>query len=624
MKAGELTRHVQHCENEVDNLPADNIEERRTMIRDEISRITLELSELAKFSRLNYTGFVKILKKHDKRTDFMLRPMFMLRLKTKPLYVENSDSLIYRLSKLYDQIRSDPRPRPEGEASQSHGQVFVRTTSKYWVHYDNVTEAKCFILKYLPVLVFPSRRRKLDLAVSSVYLDNDQMDLYRGRLEKKEGAIAIRIRWYGSDEPQELFVERKMHKEDWTGEVSVKARFPIKAKHVNEFLKGTYQSEDLRKKFLKDSTINSHEIDDLVALASDIQNSILTMGLRPKLRTFYNRTAFQFPGDARVRISLDTDLCMIREDGPKRSGEGWKREDLEIVDYPFSGLPPGEITRFPHAILEVKLQTQAGQEPPNWANALISSHLVEEVPKFSKYIHGCATLFPETLSLFPYWLPQMETDIRRPQTTELEVDSDDVNLGGSSEEVSSSGKEPATLTGANHLVPPPTKQADHLSIVITGDDGETEKTLLLQKEKTPDRLPLMFKGALSSIIDSHKDSKEETTQQKRIHVPVRVEPKVFFANERTFLSWIHFAIFLGGIAIALVGLGNKHARLSGYLFGLVSALFTIYALYLYLWRAERIREREPGPYDDRFGPVLVVLVFLAAMVVNMIFGALQE
>ena len=28
-------------------------------------------------------------------------------------------------------------------------------------------------------------------------------------------------------------------------------------------------------------------------------------------------------------------------------------------------------------------------------------------------------------------------------------------------------------------------------------------------------------------------------QQKRIVLPVRVEPKVFFANERTFLSWLH-------------------------------------------------------------------------------------
>ena len=35
--------------------------------------------------------------------------------------------------------------------------------------------------------------------------------------------------------------------------------------------------------------------------------------LRPMVRTQYMRTAFQIPFDATVRISLDTNLCMIKE-----------------------------------------------------------------------------------------------------------------------------------------------------------------------------------------------------------------------------------------------------------------------------------------------------------------------
>ena len=38
--------------------------------------------------------------------------------------------------------------------------------------------------------------------------------------------------------------------------------------------------------------------------------------------------------------------------------------------------------RFPYAVLEVKLQTQMGQEPPAWVRDLVTSHLVEAVPKF--------------------------------------------------------------------------------------------------------------------------------------------------------------------------------------------------------------------------------------------------
>ena len=31
--------------------------------------------------------------------------------------------------------------------------------------------------------------------VNSVYFDNDSLELYHGRLDKKPGAIALRIRW---------------------------------------------------------------------------------------------------------------------------------------------------------------------------------------------------------------------------------------------------------------------------------------------------------------------------------------------------------------------------------------------------------------------------------------------
>lgn len=35
------------------------------------------------------------------------------------------------------------------------------------------------------------------LAITSIYFDNEDLDLYLGRLEKTEGAQAIRLRWYG-------------------------------------------------------------------------------------------------------------------------------------------------------------------------------------------------------------------------------------------------------------------------------------------------------------------------------------------------------------------------------------------------------------------------------------------
>lgn len=36
-----------------------------------------------------------------------------------------------------------------------------------------------------------------DSAITSIYFDNEGLELYLGRLEKTEGAEAIRLRWYG-------------------------------------------------------------------------------------------------------------------------------------------------------------------------------------------------------------------------------------------------------------------------------------------------------------------------------------------------------------------------------------------------------------------------------------------
>jgi len=40
--------------------------------------------------------------------------------------------------------------------------------------------------------------------------------------------------------------------------------------------------------------------------------------------------------------------------------------------------------------------------------------------------------------------------------------------------------------------------------------------------------------------------------QKPRKVPIKVEPKVFFANERTFLAWLHMSITLASISVAIV------------------------------------------------------------------------
>ncbi|KAK0546947.1 GTPase regulator Nrf1 [Tilletia horrida] len=110
----------------------------------------------------------------------------------------------------------------------------------------------------------------------------------------------------------------------------------------------------------------------------------------------------------------------------------------------------------------------------------------------------------------------------------------------------------------------------------------------------------------------------QRTAGKRIALPVRVEPKVFFANERTFLSWLNFTVTLSALAAGLLNFGDSVGRISAALFSFVAMAIMVYALVTYHWRATAIRNKGSGPYDDRLGPTMLSVMLLIAVIVNFI------
>ena len=285
--------HFEQLVTKILNSTTEDDVDRFQDVQDEISKCTIEVNELSKFIRLNYSGFLKVLKKHDKHQPFILKPMFNVRLASHPFYKDSIDPLIIKLSKLYDVVRTGGTKAPTVAPEASGSQNFVRRTTKYWVHPDNVTEVKCIILKYLPVLVFSGKaNQEPNPAITSIYFDNDQFELYQGRIEKSEGAEALRLRWYGGKDQTEIFIERKTHREDWTGESSVKSRFALKEKNVNDYLSGAYSMDKAITKMRDRKLKSDKELDELKILADEIQNSVLTRKLHPMVRTFYNRMVY--------------------------------------------------------------------------------------------------------------------------------------------------------------------------------------------------------------------------------------------------------------------------------------------------------------------------------------------
>lgn len=655
VKNTELNRRIKEAETYVyqavtalKNLNSANkpLEQDFDELEEELSDIIADVHDLAKFTRLNYTGFQKILKKHDKSTKFTLKPVFQVRLNAKPFYKDNYDKLIVKLSKLYDLVRTRGNPVKGDSSAGGSQQNFVRQTTKYWVHPENITELKLIILKHLPVLVFKADKEfePEDSAITSIYFDSKDMNLYYGRLRKDEGAEAIRLRWYGGMKSDQIFVERKTHREDWTGEKSVKARFSLKENKVNSFLKGEYTAKQAFDKMRKEGKKLRKEIDNLEALAKEVQYSVIKHKFRPVMRSFYNRTAFQLPGDARVRISLDTELSMIREDnfdGCDRTHGNWRRIDIG-VDYPFSQLPEKDVCRFPYAVLEVKLQTQFGQDPPAWVRDLVLSHLVEAVPKFSKFIHGGATLLTDKVSLLPFWFPQMDVDIRKPKFEQNYGISRQSNRNKSS----SSGGE----LDDEELLDDEGYESRYPNVHFSNDINPLEEELETSPLLVPSSYNLrntsspvsdFFAGWYARFFHYFNDDRtftiktgtnfdlntsfaEKLPKGKTICVPVRIEPKVYFAAERTFLSWISIGMILGATASTLINFGSRSAVVTSVGFFL-SAIFVIgYAAYKYLRRTLAIREKKLTEYVDNFGPNMICFLLASSTFATFVFKVIEN
>jgi len=87
-------------------------QERMKILRDvllELDSITKEMNELERYSRINYSGFLKACKKHDRKRghSYRVRPLMQVRLAALPFYMEDYSPMLYRLSAMYSFVRQN-------------------------------------------------------------------------------------------------------------------------------------------------------------------------------------------------------------------------------------------------------------------------------------------------------------------------------------------------------------------------------------------------------------------------------------------------------------------------------------------------------------------------------------
>ncbi len=591
---------------------------------DEIANDFLRLE---KYVNINFMGFHKILKKHDKNLpNVPCKAFYVSRMHAQAWVRGDYSDLVVRLSHIYSTLRDD-HVADENKDQQS----FLRQTTKYWVKTEDVSRVKYYILRHLPVFLQKTSTGESDSQfTNSVYLDNDQLELYHGRLDKSPGAIALRLRWYGNGNPKLVFVERKTHNDKWTGEVSVKERFTVDESEVHQVLTNTYPIEEKKAAMLKKGKSQA-ECDEWETLVREITQVCVSKQLVPTVRTQCMRTAFQIPFDATVRISLDTNLCMISERGYELNGmKTWYRNPEWI-------LQPSEITRFPHAVLEIKLELKGGEmTPPKWVSDLQNSGLIYECHKYSKYCHGSAVLLPEDVRSVPYWIDDVTL-------------RDSIVASGGDRILVKEGEEPAPGANAvyDHLLPFGDQNNDRSQTAVGRTHVSVAASVGITKDQaTTKNLATGFNlyGSTNDAENGDYYDEDELDDEEEgfcgwafpfcskfnryadaIVAPTsiqKIEPKLFFANERTFLHWLHYSVVLSSIASAVLSLSENPGEEWRQWYAMamlpISLAFCVYALHVFLWRQDQIKNRIPARWDDPMGPLMLGSLVVITLLVNFI------
>jgi SPX domain protein involved in polyphosphate accumulation len=182
----ELRKQIDNVENEVKGWVVTSTATAATSTVHKMNESQIESSResadtvaksfliLEKYVNINFMGFHKILKKHDKNSPQHQCKQFYINRMHQQAWVRGDYSdVVVRLSNIYSALRDDHAAEENKDGGQ---QSFLRSTTKYWVRTEDVSKVKYAILKHLPVFLQKTSTGESDSQLTnSVYFDNDQL-----------------------------------------------------------------------------------------------------------------------------------------------------------------------------------------------------------------------------------------------------------------------------------------------------------------------------------------------------------------------------------------------------------------------------------------------------------------
>ncbi|SBS94279.1 vacuolar transporter chaperone, putative [Plasmodium ovale] len=474
--------------------------------------------------------------------------------------------------------------------------------------------------------------------ITSIYFDNKEATCYSNRILRYENAQLIRFRWYNdnqADPNKDIFIERKIHHEEWTGEVSTKERFELEQKNVLKFMNGELNVKEFflkkftkkKKELLAEGALKAehgsgaassiagearHRTREVlralekktkknIKLGSEIQGMIVRNKLEPIIRTSYLRSAFQLSNDNTVRISIDTNVSMLNEYVRKR--EHWCRLAEEA-------LGKNEIIRLNYGIIEVKLKVD---KMPEWIHNILSSNESINAYKYSKYQTAMALLHPEKITYIPIWVHKnihekfkSKNILNEPMLKDCSnYNQENINL------------DTINISEVNNNNCYCLKKYDV-------SNEHTTQMYLSAQHNTLENWNVLEK---TSIWLSNKYNKNLKVNEK-INL-LKIDPKINFAAERTFIHYSHISVYITLLALFL----EKYKEKNGNIYVIIILLFLtsfsslISSYFFFLKRIDVIQKRKTREpilgrirFDSFYSPLIFLVLLFFSIVLSIYFN----
>jgi len=390
------------------------------------------------------------------------------------------------------------------------------------------------------------------------------MSLYKQRLARVEGAQLLRARWYGKKPTGNEIVFL---------ELKTHHEKWVNTKSVKERV--SIQENDM------DTFLNgmSWKVDDAMSMvlratptlegtklieATDLLNRMHKLVVKHQLKPCVRSVYLR----AAFQSPKSNALRLTIDRNVTLIDETNRSPDVKSWCLPDDALIKPDMTaQVPYVVFEVKLAGEGGM--PNELARLEAEGIIQEKAKFSKFLTGAAAFNAHKLPTLPYWA------------------------------------ETASFASMFGFDESSTETYDSISL----EDGYPLK-------KTND----------SSTLKKRKGTEKKVKIAPK--TPARVEPKSYFANERTFIQWISAALLLLTISSVLMGYGsNSPGGTSSAMFGAGmkiccgAVVIVLYATFVYFRRIHLLSNGKPYGYVDFAGPVILavaVAVGVSAMLVTFV------